>query len=669
VVELDDGFGADQIEREILGHAAEHRHGSLAAWIMGAGFLLDLYPGKDHGLFGFAVVFTLAGVFGVADILLHLRVQEPGVARPQRTSSPWHRLLAPVRHPEFRRLTISLSLWSFGFFLFSTFGIIYLRRAFALSYAELAFLTVAAAIGSVISSYFLGKLIDRLGPRISCGLLFLTGPLTLLAFFFISRGELNFWGWTVSQVTFLAFLANFFGGALFSGVGLCQIRLVGLLSPPEGRTMWLAVHFSLVGILSALGPLAGGAVMDWFDGLGWNFPLPGGVDFSFFHLQIIIFALLAWLGALPVLLRLQLPGREMKFNTAVSEMFLTSPVTVLRNFYNISLLNSGGTQRERAQAAKQLGGSRSLLAVPDLVEKLDDPSLEMQEEAIEALGAIGTAEAIEPLLRRLAEPGCWLAPQICRALRKAHRPEAVAALLEQLSGGERETILESVRALGAIGDRRAIPAILELMRETRDRRLLAAGGESLAALGELSAAWQLIPQMRETVNPTLKRALALALGDLLGERERFYELLIAEREAPGAGATKGLARLLRRVRKNFPKANRQVETIDELEAACLAEDWSRAASLLLDLGLHLIQFKHHLHLTLDPEQAMQNLMEQDRQAAIAVWFLKILAEPWLVEMRDLRDGSDLLLGIHILAGLMLSEPRPSSESAGLPVVV
>jgi hypothetical protein len=59
-------------------------------------------------------------------------------------------------------------------------------------------------------------------------------------------------------------------------------------------------------------------------------------------------------------------------------------------------------------------------------------------------------------------------------------------------------------------------------------------------------------------------------------------------------------------------------------------------------------------------------MEQDRQAAIAVWFLKILAEPWLVESRDIRDGSDLLLGIHILAGLIRAEQKTSVESSSPP---
>lgn len=632
----------------------------LGLW--SAGFLLDLYPGKDHGLFGFALVFGLAGVLGVADIILHWRVHEPVAAAAQRELSQWKRLIAPLHQREFRHLTLSLGIWNFGFMMVATFGIVYLRKAFGLSYAELASLTVAGALGSVAASYFWGKLIDRLGARISAGLLFLTAPLSLAAYFFLNESQIRWGGFSVSQVTLVVFLAGVLGGALFSGVGLCQIRLVGQLSPPNGRTLWLAIHFSLIGALSALGPVVGGVIMDWFEAHPLDWQWPGGMPFAFYHAQILVFIFLAWGAALPILLRVNVPGREIPFNIALSEMFLTSPVQVLRNFYNINLMNAGQTRADRARAVRHLGDTRTRLAIPDLIEKLDDPSLDMQEEAIEALGAIGTPEAVAPLLARLREPGHLLAPRICRALRKARDVSAVGVLLEQLRGGERETVVESVRALGAIGDRQAIPGILELIRDTRDAGVLTVCGEALAALGELSAAWQIIPQLRETSNAALKRVLALAVGDLLGEKESFYRLLILEREQSGSGVSKVADRLQRRIRKLFPKAIRQIETIPEIEAACLAGDIPQATSLLLHLGLHLVQFMHRLQLTLDPETAMHNLMQRDRQAAIAIWFLKILHEPWMVDGVDQRDRTDLLLGLHILASLTsANRPQPSSS--------
>jgi len=628
-----------------------------------AGFLLDSYDGgKNSGsLSGFAVVFALAAVLGVSDILVHLGVPEPARAAVQAGTPVWRRLLAPLRSGPFRRLTLAIGAWSFGFAMVGTFGIVYLKKEFGLSYSELAALTVAGALGSVVSSYFLGRLIDRMGARVSASLLFLTAPLSMLGYFFIGTGFHEFAGLRVSNVALVIFLTSICGGALFSGIGLCQIRLLGVLTEASGRTLWMAVHGCLIGFLAALGPLAGGVIMDWFSARPVQWVLPGGIGFSFYHAQILLFFLVAWGVALPALLSVRMPSVEMPFNAAVAEMLLTSPVQVVRNFYNISLMTTGATRRLRAGAARKLGGTRTRLAVPDLAAKLEDPSLDLQEEAVEALGAIGSSEAVDALLARLGDPGVLIAPQICRALRQAGDPRAVDALIAQLAGPDREVVIESVRALGAIGERRAIPGILELMKETRDRKLLAVSGEALALLGELSAAYQIIPQIRETESRPLKQALSLALGDLLGEPEVFYQLLILDRESPGAGAAKALGRMGRRVKKHFPKATRQLDAIAELESAYEAGDLPRCSGLLLHLGLHLIQFLHRLQLTLDPDQAMLNLMECDRQAGITVWYLKILDEPWILQGRDARDSTDILLGIHILTSLMTAHDKSTAQ--------
>ncbi len=168
-----------------------------------AGFLLDSYDGKQHSgsLAGFALVFALAAVFGILDIIIHLGVPEPARGVVQKGTPVWKRLLAPLRSDAFRRLTLAIGAWSFGFAMVGTFGIVYLKKEFGLSYSELAALTVAGALGSVASSYFLGRLIDRMGSRISACLLFLTAPLSMLGYFFIWESMHKIGGLQVSNVT------------------------------------------------------------------------------------------------------------------------------------------------------------------------------------------------------------------------------------------------------------------------------------------------------------------------------------------------------------------------------------------------------------------------------------------------------------------------------------
>ncbi|MEI8234721.1 MAG: MFS transporter [Verrucomicrobiota bacterium] len=620
-----------------------------------AGFALDQFrmPGSNKtSAFGFALVFAIAAVCGVGDVLVHLWVKEPRPAPAEVKARPLKRLLAPLRNHDFRHLTFAMGIWSFGCSMLGPFSIVYLKRYFPVTYTHVAVITIAGSLGSVATSFILGSLTDRLGPRVLCAILMILAPLTAVPWFFVDASFLTFHLpilglWSIPKVVVIIGIFTFLGGSVFSGVSPCQLRLAALLSNSSGRTMAMAVHWAIIGIIAALGSLAGGWFMDYFNAHPPLCLLTNGTAFSFLHAIIIAFALLTWGIAMPLVLSIRAAVDHVGFGEAVSRMFLINPLNAVRNFYTLQIITTASTARVRAQAARSLGVHKSGLAVPDLIEQLDDPVTEVQEEAIDALGMIGTEEALDALLRKLDDPACDLIPQICRTLRDCGDARCVAPLLRQLQTTDREILSESARTLGRIGDRRAIPHLLDLITHSHDSKVLAASSEALAALGELSAAYQIIPQMRAVSNRMLKRALAIAAGDLLGKREAFYQLLLADTEDPGAGASQVIRDLTRVVKKEFPLATRQVETLEMLESAYHDRDPARCAELLLHLGLHMVQFMHRLPITLDPNEAMNRLLECDRRAAIGVWYLKILSEPW-GKGADSRDHIDILLGLHVV---------------------
>ena len=57
---------------------------------------------------------------------------------------------------------------------------------------------------------------------------------------------------TLPQPIFVQLIAHLVAGAVYSGVGICQVRLATALAPAEGRTLSMAVHLSLVGLTAAI---------------------------------------------------------------------------------------------------------------------------------------------------------------------------------------------------------------------------------------------------------------------------------------------------------------------------------------------------------------------------------------------------------------------------------
>ncbi len=664
----------DLIPSKISGRFWGRRQGIvMIASLLGmgiAGYALDQFRdpvSNKTTTIGFGVVFAIAAVCGVLDIIVHLWVREPRPAPSEISLGRWRRLLAPLKNRDFRHLTLGIGAWSYGASMLATFSIIHFKRDFPVTYTHVAALTIAGALGAIATSHLLGALTERLGPRVLCAILMVLAPLTAGSWFFVDTSFSTFhlpWGgiWSIPQVLAVQFVATFLGGCLFAGIAPCQLQLAGLLSKSSGRTMALAVHWSLAGLIAALGTLTGGWIMDACTRHPLPWVLPNGMPLSYMHVIVVLFALGVWIVALPLILSIRTPVDHVPFSEALARMFLTNPVNAFRNFYTLQVMSTLGPAHKRARAARKLGVGKSEMAVPELASRLDDPSIDVQEEAIQALGAINTPEAVEALLHELNDPTCDLIPQIARALRHSNDPRCVDPLIAQLQSRDRETLTESIRTLGHLGDRRAIPYLLDLIAGNRDRKVLAVSSEALAALGELSAAYQIIPQMRAMPNRMLKQALAVAVGDLLGPRESFYQRVISDTESPGVGVSQLVQDLGKVIRRRFPKAALQLETLELIESAYHDGEIPRCAELLLHLGLHLIGFIHPLPFTLDPNKAMEQLLERDRRAAIGIWYLKICNEPWTGSGQDTRDGTDILLGLHIILSFTTPHRRTAPSS-------
>ncbi|QHI69016.1 MFS transporter [Tichowtungia aerotolerans] len=601
--------------------------------LAGAGWVLDRFP--EGNLTGFGVVFAIATVFGCADILLHVLVPEPVQVPIERSTPPLQRVLAPLRDRNFRYFTAAMAVWGFGLAMIGQFGNVYLKQVFDMPYSQISNIQIFASAGSILASFVAAFLMDRMGPRVYAALMALTVPLCHFVWLFITPGTTLF---GLPQPAVLLCITSALSGGIVAGVIIAQLNLASLLTPSAGRTMAMAVHWSIVGVISAAGPLLGGAIMDWFTAHPSSLQLPSGMPFSYIHAILLLHLLITWMIALPLFISIRTASRDIGVSRAVKNVVLANPLRVVRDIYNIHISMASVPRHRKAQAVQELGKTRSPMVNADLAALLEDPSADVREEAVSALGEIGDNEALDILLQTLEDPAhADLAPQIARALRRIRSPKSVDALTRQLDSDDRETKAESVRALGEIADTRAKEPLLKVLREEQDEKLISHSSEALARMNEQVAVYEIFPRMRHTKNRVLRRSLATTLGSFFGEPNTFYLLFSKELQNPGSE----IDRLYKKVMRNAGQSRRNkakaAEQLAILQPAYEEGTCAECTGPLLTLAQQTARkdFGSDTSETVSP---------QNWTAGLILWIIEHLHEARETDLRPV----EILLGLYVL---------------------
>ncbi|MEI7436937.1 MAG: MFS transporter, partial [bacterium] len=616
-------------------------------------------PRQAGGSFlGFTIIFSLAALWGTTDVVVHMGVPEPAPTPVSSFGNIIERIIEPLRTPDFRQLTLSMSAWAFSIGIMGPFGVLFLNRVFHIGYGGFSATAITGALGPIFGGLMWGYVMDRIGARSFAAIMMLLAPLSQLAWFMIMPVNVTLpLPWLapilVPQAVMVLCISSVLAGILYSGVGLAQISLLSAVAPMGNRTMAIAVHWCAVGLAGASGPLIGGWIIDLLAPHPITTILPNGAPLGFFHVLVAIHILLAWFTALPLMLRLRRRVGEPAFRTAVSRLYFGNPLRTVGNILSIyNTIAPGGSSVERADAVRRLGESRMRIAVQDLIEKLDDPASDVREEAALALGRIGSPDAVDALVKKLADPQADLAPQIARALRRAKDPRSVDALLRRLRDPDRETAAESARALGEIGDPRAADPLLDLLHGSSDMKVVSASSEALARLGAMAAIYEILPRLQETANSVLKNSLAVAVGNLLGTPGEFYIILAREQRTRGGE----VERLVGQLQRSIERAARlhltaQGARLREKAARVTdffeARDYNALLEHLFDLSIGLAALHYGIVFGGDREDFVELLIWHDTRFGVTVWYLDLLREAQS-QGRALTD-TELVLGVYALS--------------------
>ena len=318
---------------------------SFLASTVAMGLILDHFPdpktaGGNYN--GFAIVFILATVAGVGDILIHMFVPEPAHTIKVKSVNLIEKIIEPLKNADYRNMTLTFAIWYFAIGLIGSFAIVYLKRVFMVNYTHLAMLVVSSSIGPVLFGILGGFLIDKMGARILSAILFAAGAVTFSVWFFIDDSFITLKLplhviLKIPQPVFIIFIVNFIGGIINGWLGLAQFHMVNVMSPREGRGMAIATHWSLVGLLSAAGPLTGGIIMDYFSQNPLPYKLVTGVPFAYIHILIVISICIHLLICLPLILRIKAGAGEMEMADVFKGIKRGNPLRAASSLFNIYL--------------------------------------------------------------------------------------------------------------------------------------------------------------------------------------------------------------------------------------------------------------------------------------------------------------------------------------------
>ncbi len=492
--------------------------GVTVAWFFLASVLLDLFSDESRS-WAYVLIFGVGAAGGVLDILLHSAIPEPPrAARPRFTASDF---AAPLRDRNFLRFSVSIGLAVLAFNLAGPFQAPYVtsREAIGAPNVWLGIMTVISVLTWVAIAPLWGFVMDRYGRKPAVFMGFLVG-LTTLGYVFLTPGDYAY------VLPLLSLAGGFFGPAFWEGSN----QLMLTLAPPERRVVYISWYNTILGTVSALGPLAGGYLSAALSGFSLRV---GPMGFRGFHVGQLLSLVLLGIAALA--LRRVKEGSERPVANLVSQF---ASAGVFRSFASFGALSRDSSDPRVARALRRIDREDGGLVLREVIARLDDPSAEVRGEAARALGRIGSKEATEALCARLSDPSSPIRIEAARALGGIGDERAVPALVRCLAVGSPELRAACAEALGSIGGEAARAALASSLSGEEEHSVVAMLAEAMtkaagaeegdAPMEVLEAVQELFPRLAESRNAALKRQYAIAIGNILGHPGEFYRFITGE---------------------------------------------------------------------------------------------------------------------------------------------
>lgn len=230
-----------------------------------AGLLIGLFLDRLNNFTGFAILFSIAAIFGVIDIACFIRIKDP--PHPPRPKSSLRELcMEPFRNRNYAKFLLFAAVWNFGINFPAPFFNVYMLENLGMKYFTVYILSqFVSNITTILFIRVWGRIADKYGGKpvlIICG----TG-MTVIVFSWCLATPDNYL-WVIP-------LIHVFVGIFWPGCDVTSTNLAIWLAPEKKRSAYIAMYTlaaSLVG--GGLAYICGGAFMELTGPFWANLRLP-----------------------------------------------------------------------------------------------------------------------------------------------------------------------------------------------------------------------------------------------------------------------------------------------------------------------------------------------------------------------------------------------------------
>jgi MFS family permease len=223
---------------------------------------------KVDGL-GFSVLFLAASMIGLLSIYLLKKMEEPVYQTADIEYSFMQAIRLPFKDRNFTRLLVFRAWWEFSVWMAAPFFIVFMIVEARFSFTFIASLTAVSGLTNILTAKYWGIMSDRYGHK---PVLFIS---TFVKVFFPLP-----WFFVTGDTYFLLVAVYFLSGLFDSGLNLASTNIGFRLAPGKYHHMYLAVYTVVAGVMSGVGPLIGGVLID---GIGDAHIYTGAIKFSGFY--------------------------------------------------------------------------------------------------------------------------------------------------------------------------------------------------------------------------------------------------------------------------------------------------------------------------------------------------------------------------------------------------